>query len=288
MMKFMHRLQTFLLIVAILGAIYVVFLMPTGDGTGPVDQGGNGAGATTTQKDFNLYTYLNEAKSARGKLVFDATFNFDNQDKLTIKSEQSFETRGPETSCKGSTIYNMNGDAGVLDDIAYIQNGVKYTKAATGFVQSNYNTLNAGNMNISKIADALERQDGTVKEDGITCYKMTGTITYADMSNDFRTLIREQGINVANIKDLPMNVTIFITETNLPYKVVFEFTDAQCMVKASALKSKNCTATGKLVVSFSGFNGIEKIDFPGEIFNAASGSYTITDKISRYLGKIAY
>ena len=103
MMKFLHKVQTFLLIGAIMAAIYVVFLMPTGDGTAPVDQGG-AAGVTTTQKDLNLYTYFNEAKSARGKITLDATFAFDNQDKLTVKSEQSFETLGGDSSIRGSTI----------------------------------------------------------------------------------------------------------------------------------------------------------------------------------------
>lgn len=287
MMKFLHKVQTFLLIGAIMAAIYVVFLMPTGDGTAPVDQGG-GAGVTTTQKDLNLYTYFNEAKSARGKITLDATFAFDNQDKLTVKSEQSFETLGGDSSIRGSTIYNMNGDAGTLDDIAYIQSGVKYTKGATAYVKSDHNTLNAGNMNISKIEEMLERQEDTVKEDGITCYKLTGTIMYADMSNDFRTAIREQGVNIGDIKNLPMDVTVFITENNLPYKIVFEFNDAQCMVKASALKSKNCLASGKLIVSFAGFNGVQQINFPSEIGSATDSTYLFTDKINRYLSKINY
>ena len=87
--------------------------------------------------------------------------------------------------------------------------------------------------------------------------------------------------SVANIDNLPLDITIFVTEKYIPYKIVIEFQDAACMIKASTLEAKNGKATGSLTIMFGGFNGIEQLNYASAISGAQEGSYTFTDKVDR-------
>ena len=273
---------------AIIAAVYVVFFMPTGTASAPVDSNNPGGdGGTVSVQDFNFYSYLNGIKSARGQLTFDCEMIFDNNDNLKVQSSHKFETKGANSSIIGSTIYNLNENAAVFDDFTYISDGYRYVKKSGGYVKSENILMDAGNMNLGRIEDVLEREENKVVEDGITCYKYIGAITYSDMSNNLRAYIRNQNINVADINNLVLNFSVFITENGVPYKIVITFEDAKCMIKSSNLNAKNCKASGTLTLTFSGFNGVESIQYPEDMKSATEETYVFTDKLNRYLSSVA-
>ena len=73
MVKFLQKVLPWLYGMAIIAAVYVVFFMPAGTATKPVDSNNPSAsaGEQSGPSSFNLYTYLNGVKSSRGKIVFD-------------------------------------------------------------------------------------------------------------------------------------------------------------------------------------------------------------------------
>ena len=289
MLKFMQKALPWLYGMAIILAIYVVFFMPAGTGSGPVDS--NNPSSQTGQEapgTFNLYSYLNKITSAKGKVVFDCTFNLENGDELKVSSTQNFETKGANSAITGSTSYALNSDTAVFDDYTYIKEGMRYVKSPTGYLKSENTLLDAGNLNLGKIEEVLDRDGDVVLEDGVSCYKYIGSMMYGDMSNNFRAFIRAQNVNISDIQNLPLDITVFVTESYVPYKMVLEFTDAKCMVKCSGLANKSGTASGRFVISFSGFNGVDKINYPADMSNAMDGTYVLTDKVNRYLVKTGH
>ena len=288
---FLDHFQTLLNIIMIGGvglAAYVAFFMPAGTAKGPTDAGNSQQVANSTSSNFNLYSYINEKTSASGKLVFDCAFTFDNGDKLKVQSSQDFKSRLGNSQIVGSTIYTLNGNSLVLDDSTYIQDGVRHVKRSGEYVKAENIKLDGGNLNIGKIEDALTRDDKLVSEDGVSCYKYTGTLSYGSMSNDLRNYIRNINVNVSDIDNLNLDISLFVTENGLPYKMVIEFQDAQCMIKAKALDVKNCKATGSFAISFVGFNNVESISFPQELTSSKDGSYVFSDKVDKYLNQIGY
>lgn len=283
MLKFFQKILPWLYGAAIVAAIYVVFFMPVGTGQAPVDSNGQSTTQQGGSQEFNLYNYLNSVKSARGKMTFECDFKLENGDDLVVKSTQQFETRGSDSSIIGSTSYALNDDAAVFDDKTYIREGIRYAKTASEYVQSENILLDAGNLNLGKIEECLDRTDDLVSEDGVSCYKYEGSIAYGDMSNNLRVFIRNQNVNIADIQNVILDFTLFVTENNVPYKIVVKFSDAKCMIKSNELDAKNGTATGTLTIAFSGFNGVESINYPAEIDGASEGSYVFTDKLNRYL-----
>lgn len=284
MLKFINRLLPWLYGAAIVFAVYVVFFMPAGTGQKPVDSNNPssnvGEGGPT---GFNLYSYLNGIKSARGKIVFDCDFKMENGDEISVKSTQQFESKGTDTAMTGSTAYALNGDTAIFDDATYIRDKVRYIKAPTGYLSSENIQMDAGNLNFGRIEESLDSNGKVVLEDGISCYKYTGSMVYGDMSNSFREYIRAQNINVSDIKNLTLNFTIFVTEQYVPYKMIISFEEAKCMIKSTHLAAKNGTATGSLTLTFGGFNGVETLNYPSELNAASAGSYVFTDKLNRYL-----
>lgn len=286
-MHFFQELQKWLFVGTLFAVVYVVFFMPVGTGNVPVDQGGN-AGTVTeqTNKEFNLYRYLNEVKSAKGNLTFDCTFKMENGDVFKVESSKKFETRGETSSIVGSTIYNMNDNAAVLDDYTYISEGYRYSKSPSGYVKSAYSMLGGGNLNLGKIEEQMIREENMVKEDGVSCYKYSAIMTYHEMSNELRNLVRSNNVNIPDIKNVMLDLTMFITETGVPYKFVISFEDVDCMIKASSLSVKNGVATGELTLTFNSFNGVERIELPNELLTAPEGTYVFTDKVNRYMQRV--
>ena len=172
MLKFIQKALPWLYGAAIVLAIYVVFFMPAGTGSGPVDNsGGQTSNSEQNITEFNLYSYLNKITSARGKLTFEWNVDLENGDELTIKSTQQFETKGANSSVVGSTSYAINDDAAFFDDKTYIRDGMRYVKNATGYVKTDNILMDAGNLNLGKIESFLDIQEGVVSEDNVSCYK---------------------------------------------------------------------------------------------------------------------
>lgn len=287
-MNFFQQLQKWMFIGTLCLVVYVVFFMPTGQGNAPTVNGGEAGEQQTQAEEFNMYKYLNNVKSGAGTLTFNCEFDFNNGDVLKIESSKKFETRGSTSSILGSTIYNMNDNAAVFDDYTYISEGNRYEKNASGYVKSESIDLNAGNLNLGKIEDEMTKEDKLVKEDGVACYRYYTTFSYGDTSNELRNFIRAQNVNVADINNLMLEISMYVTENGVPYKFKVEFTDAKCMVKANTLQEKNCTVSGELVIAISSFNGVSTISLPAELSNASEGAYTFTDKLNRYMSNTSH
>ena len=286
MLKKLESLIRLAYIVAIVLAVYVVFFMPAGTGTGPTTGPGGDTSQQEESNEFALYTFLNGIKSAKGTLSIDMDFKFDNGDKLDIESKQQFESKGGDSGITGTTAYKLNGDALIMDDATYIQAGRRYSKTSSGYVVDDNIKLDGGNLNLSAIEKILGKNDTLVKEDNVACYKYTCIMSYGDMSNELRNFIRAQGINIADIDNIDLDITIYVSEKNVPYKIKIEFEDAGCNVKCKSLASKSGTMKGEIVITFNSFNGVENINFPAEIKNASEGEYMFVDKLAKYLSVI--
>lgn len=287
----MEKIHTFQMVLLVFGlglAVWVVFFMPVGNGVGPTVNEGTTTVEDSKKKDFNLYSYFNKLTSARGKIVFDSEFSFENGDKLKVQSSHDFETKGMDSKIVGSTIYNMNEDALVMDDNIYVLEGQRYVKTASGYVKSEHTVLGGGNLNLGKIAEVLVKEDELVSEDKISCYKYHGAIAYGSMSNELRDFIRNQNVNIPDIKNVMLDVSLFVTSEGVPYKIVIGFTDTQCMIKSTRLAVRDCKVTGSLTITFQGYNGVERIDSPSNISAAQEGTYVFTDKLNKYLEQIGY
>lgn len=283
-----HSLFSYGIIIALVAFLYIAFVMPTNTPQGPVDNNSNTNNSTTVGKDdFNLYMYLNKADSSRGKLEADLNFEFKDGNKLNVTTLQNFKTKGKDNTIVGSTTYNWNGNSAVIDDYTYLVGGYRYVKNSTGYVkEENKNALEPGSLNIGQIWDSLTKGEEVIKEDGLSCYKYSGSMTYNKMSTTFRNYIRSQNVNIANIESVQLNVELFITETNLPYKIIFSFEEVGCMVKASNLPERNGKLSGSITITMGGFNGGDALDIPSEIDAASEGSYIFTDKVNRFLNGI--
>lgn len=284
MLKRLESLIRLAYVVAIGLAIYVVFFMPVGGGTGPTT--GQDGEQEASVAEFDLYTYINGISSAKGTLSTDITFNFQNGDKLDVESTQQFESRGGESAITGTTAYKLNGDSLIMDDETYIKAGQRYSKTSTGFVVDDNIKLDGGNLNLGTIEEALTRGDNLIKEDGVSCYKLTGIMSYGDMSNELRNFIRAQGVNIADIDNVDVDITIYVTEKNVPYKFKMEFKDVGCTVKCKSLASREGTAKGSIVIAFKSFNSVDSISLPSDANHASEGEYMFVDKLAKYLSVI--
>ncbi|MEE0929969.1 MAG: hypothetical protein UIM53_03135 [Acutalibacteraceae bacterium] len=278
--------QTAVFICVSIFIVYVIFFMPAGTGNGNIDD--SSPTASVKEPTFTLYTYLNGIKSSAGTLDFNCTFNFNNGDRLELKSSKKFEIAGGKSSLLGSTVYAMNGDSAVIDDINYVIDGVRYSKSPSGYVKAPQTNLDAGNINLGKIETAMEKGENLVQEGGRSCFKYTTTMAYSEMSTELRDFIHDQNVNLSNIQDMMLDLTLFVTEKGVPYKIKISFDEAKCMVKATGLKERNGTVSGDLTITFSSFNSIESVSVPGEVGQATDGAYKFTDKLNYYLGKINY
>lgn len=284
-MRFFQWLQKWLFVGTLVFVVYVIFFMPAGDGKAPVDQDNTVTTQTQQNKDFNLYTYLNGVKSANGTLTFDCEFRLENGDNFKVSSSKKFETKGSTSSITGSTMYNLNENAAVFDDYTYLSEGYRYVKAPTGYVKTTFKPLDGGNLNLYKIESQLVKGEELLKEDGISCYKYTATMPYSSMSNELRDFVRSQNVNVGDVNNVMLDMTLFVTEGGVPYKCIVKFNIANCTIKADGLAAKKGTASGTLTIAFSGFNGVQSVNLPSEISAASEGKYAFTDKVNRYLSK---
>ena len=280
------KLFNIALIAALIFFLYVMFVMPTNENKGPVDSNTPGTSTNQTVDDFNFYMYLNKADSSRGKLEKDLTFKFKDGNELVVESEVNFNTLCKNSTKVGSTKYSCNGNAAVIDDYTYIKDGYRYVRTSTGYVKSpNEHFLEPGSLNIGQIWDSLTKSEELIKEDGLSCYKYSGVMTYNKMSTTLRNFVRSQNVNIANIETVQLNIELFITESNLPYKMIISFEDVGCMVKSQNLSERNGTVSGSITITMGGFNGGDALDIP-DLESATEGTYTFADKVTRFLNGI--